>query len=166
MDLENISSVYQVAAIEEKNLGDVYALCKTNPKFYVHMEETVTVDSLREAMKALPPGKGFADKAFVGFYHGTDLAAILDLIRAYPDEKTAFIGLFMVDKLLQGKGVGSRLVDEIAEYVKARGFTRMRLAYIKGNEESRTFWIKNHFVPTGEEKTTDIYTMVVMQREL
>ena len=73
------------------------------------------MDSLRESMKALPPGKDFEDKGFVGFYRGTFLAAILDLIRAYPDEKTVFVGLIMADKHLQGKGLGSRLMDEIAE---------------------------------------------------
>ena len=36
----------------------------------------------------------------------------MDLVVDYPAENVAFIGLFMMDKALQGKGAGSRIVSE------------------------------------------------------
>lgn len=34
----------------------------------------------------------------------------MDLIFRYPNEKTAFIGLFMMERSHQGKGTGSKII--------------------------------------------------------
>ena len=57
----------------------------------------VTLESIREDMKVLPPGKSGEDKFYVGFFDGSMLTAVMDLILKYPNDETAFIGLFMVD---------------------------------------------------------------------
>jgi hypothetical protein len=37
---------------------------------------------------------------------------------------------------------------------------------VKGNEESRAFWVKQQFSPTGVETDGGAYKIVVMQKDL
>lgn len=114
----------------------------------------------------LPPGKTAADKHFFGFFDGERLAAIADCITGYPDERTLYIGLFMVDAAYQGRGLGSRLVCGIVSRAAQAGFSRARLAYVKGNAQSAAFWRKNGFLATGIEADQGRYTAVVLEKAL
>lgn len=51
--------------------------------------------------------------------------------------------------MYQGKGIGSTIIEESLAYLEKQGFTHVRLGYMKGNKQSRHFWIKNGFTPTG-----------------
>ena len=121
-------------------------------------------------MRALPPGKMPEDKFYVGYFAGDDLStgapseerltAVLDLILDYPEEKTAYIGFFMVDAAMQGTGLGSRLAGEAAAYLRAKGYTKLRLGVDRGNPQSLSFWRKNGFAQVSE----GVY--IVMERAL
>ena len=50
--------------------------------------------------------------------------------------------------------------------LKELGYTRVGLAYAKGNPQSAAFWRKNGFHPTGREVPAEGYTAVVLEREL
>lgn len=117
-------------------------------------------------MQALPPGKTMADKYFIGFFKDGILCAVMDIITGYPDKETAFIGLFMLEKDLQGKGIASKIIKESCTYFKLIGFSRVMLGYAKGNPQSRAFWEKNEFKKTGDETQADGYIIVKMQRQL
>jgi len=106
----------------------------------------------------LPPKKTAEDKYFFGYFDGTsidsteaELVAIVDLIAAYPNSQTAFIGFFMMNEKYQGRGEGSRIIKELLGKLLEAGFENVRLGYMKGNEQSRAFWKKNGFMPTGVE---------------
>lgn len=164
--LDSLTERYAVRRLTRDDLPALLALCRTNPLYYQHMHLQPTLENLAEALTALPPGKAAADKYFVGFWQGEKLAAILDLITGYPAPTTAFFGWFMLDAAYQGAGEGSRLLQELLRGLRAAGFQRVRLAYIKGNPQSEHFWRKNAFFPTGEEPAAERYTMVVLQRLL
>ena len=166
MNTRSLSSKYTVSYIDEKDIDDVYCLSKENRIFYFYCPPFVTKESIAEDMKALPPGKTMEDKYYIGFWDKNKLAAVADVILRYPDDNTAFIGLFMMDKSYQGKGEGSFIVTEMINCLKKEGFSAIRLAYAKGNMQSRYFWIKNGFAETGEEKQNTGYTAVIMQRNL
>ena len=117
-------------------------------------------------MKALPPNKELADKYYLGYYDAEKLIAVMDLIRAYPNENTAFIGFFMTDVSVQNTGIGSAIIDELCSYLTEIGFERVRLGWVKGNPQSKHFWHKNGFTETGITYDTDHYTVVVAEREL
>ena len=88
------------------------------------------------------------------------LAAVMDLILGYPQDRTALIGFFMVDASRQGTGLGSRLVTEAMECLRAQGFTRLRLGVDKGNPQSLAFWKKNGFMQVSEDR------YIVMERDI
>ena len=102
-------------------------------------------------MKALPPGKSYADKLYVGFFEDGRLAAVMDLILNYPEEHIAHIGFFMVDVEKQGLGVGSQIVGDTIAYLREEGFMKFRLGVDKGNPQSLAFWKKNGFAVVSED---------------
>lgn len=164
--LEALSTQYQVRRLTEADVPDIYALCKGNPTYYRHMKCEPTYENITQDLTALPPNKTLADKYFLGYYRDRRLLAILDLVGGYPTRDTAFIGWFMVDKAAQGAGLGTALITELLAFLRAAHFHHVRLGYIKGNPESKAFWEKNHFLPTGIEAQTDDYTIIVLQRDL
>lgn len=164
--LSELSRCYQVRELGEEDVEDVLALSQGNPLFYQYCPPPVTRESILADMQALPPGTAREDKYYVGFFRQGKLTALMDLILHYPDEKRAFIGLFMVDQSCQGKGTGSRIMEEAAGFLKSQGFEAIRLAFAKGNPQSRGFWRKNGFVETGEESGRAGYVAVVMERRL
>lgn len=165
LSFSSLSSHYAVKRLSEEDLPDVLSLCKGNPTYYAHMKTAPTLENLREVLSALPEGRTMDHKYFVGFYEGGRLAAILDLITGWPNRDTAFIGWFMVHKDFQGAGTGSAIIGGVLTALKEH-FAYARLGYVKGNRQSAGFWLKNQFLPTGEESEREDYTVVLMQRML
>ena len=163
---KQLSSCYRVKRILEEDILDVYSLCKGNPTYYTYKKSEPTIENMREDLTALPPGKTMNDKYYVGFYKQNKLIAIMDLIIEYPNNNTAFIGLFMMNKEYQGLGIGTKIIDEVLYILKKEGYCYARLGYIKGNLESENFWNKNKFIYTGTESEKEGYTVLVMQRDL
>lgn len=164
MDIELLSTEYLVKQIETVDIPDVFALCKSNPLYYQYCPPSLTIESVQKDLTALPKGKTLEDKYYLGFYKNEFLIAVMDLIYKYPNEKTAFIGFFMTDKRIQGNGIGTAIITETCQYFKKTGLSFVRLGYVKGNPQSESFWIKNHFDKTGIEVQTENYVIVVMQR--
>ncbi len=164
MDITKLSATYQVCRLSEKDIDGVLELCLRNPLFYRHCPPVATKESIVQDMVALPPGKTHDDKYYLGIFDGAKLIAVMDLILSYPNEKTAFIGFFMVSAERQKQGVGTALIKEIVDCLFVNGFEFTRLGYVKGNPQSRAFWLKNGFAETGVETNTEDYTIVVLQR--
>lgn len=164
--IEDLSSNYSVKQFTEKDIPEIYSLAKMNTTYYDYMKMKPTYENLKEVITALPPNKSLEDKFFLGFYHDNHLVAILDLILEYPNENTAFIGWFMMNKEMQHKGIGTKIITDIFLCLKQNNFFFVRLGYIKGNNESKRFWIKNGFKPTGIETQDENYIIVVLQRNL
>ncbi len=96
--IETLSKTCRAKRLSEADLPAAYALCAGNPLYYFHMHSAPSVESLREDLTALPPGKSPQDKYFLGLYGSGGLLAILDLIDGYPGPDAAFIGFFMVER--------------------------------------------------------------------
>jgi RimJ/RimL family protein N-acetyltransferase len=167
LPFQKLSAAFQVERLDEKDIPAIYVLCAGNPLYYQHCPPPLSEEIIREDLSALPPGKTYADKYFLGFYDKNHrLCAVMDLIAGYPNESTAFIGFFMLEKAMQGKGIGTAIVEETVRALKEFGFSYIRLGYVKTNPQSKHFWIKNKFLPTGVESERENYTVVVAQRDL
>ncbi len=164
--VEQLSKKYAVRTLNDADVAAVYNLCKENPLYYQYCPPFVTEDSIRADMAALPPNKNLKDKYFLGFYEGEIMMAVMDLIHGFPNDKTAFVGFFMMNKQFQGNGTGTSLMEEVYEYLKEYGFQYVRLCFAKGNPQSEHFWLKNGFKRTGVEAQNEGYVVVVMEKEL
>lgn len=166
MDVRELSSNYQVRKLTVEDVDLIYGLSIGNPMFYEYCPPYVTKESITEDMRALPPGKHLDDKFYVGYFRNNALVAIMDLVLFYPNKNTAWIGLFMMNPQYQGKGYGSKIIEECAAHLKHIGFESVQLAFAKGNPQSEAFWQKNGFEKTGNESKNETYTAVIMQRVL
>lgn len=84
----------------------------------------------------------------------------------YPTEQSCFIGFFMMERSVQGHGIGGRIITELCTYLHSLGYEYIRLGYADGNKQSESFWKKNQFTDTGLRDHTQDYTVVVMNRML
>lgn len=163
-EIQKLSKQYNVRRLTTADIDKIYAVAVENPMFYQYCPPNVTRESILDDMKALPPGMTCDDKYYVGYFDGEKLVAVMDLILGYPNEETAFIGLFMMDKGSQGQGIGSAIVEECFTFLGSRGYRFIRLGFAKGNPQSEAFWRKNGFARTGVETDNGNYIVVVMER--
>lgn len=164
--IQSLSDNYNVRKISDEDVEDVYKLCVGNPLYYAYCPPAVTRESVKGELAALPPEVEISDKYYIGFYQENRLMAVMDLINGYPEKSVAFIGFFMTDKSIQGKGVGTAIIQRACDYLKDLGFHSVRLAWVKGNPQSERFWAKNYFVGIQETTSTAADTVILAERLL
>lgn len=144
-DIADISGRYRVRKLEDADADSILTLCRENTQFYRYSRaEPAKAEVLRD-LHITPPGIGPDKKLFLGFFEGERLRAVMDLIDGYPAPEYAYIGFFMMEKALQGKGLGSALINETAAWLRASGKRAVRLAIDRENPQSNHFWRKNGF---------------------
>ncbi|AZQ41653.1 GNAT family N-acetyltransferase [Streptococcus periodonticum] len=163
--IDQLSKHYRCRILIEKDIPSILSLYESNPLYFQHCPPEPNLASVKEDMLRLPEGKAKADKFYVGFWNNSKLVAVMDFVYAYPDEETVFIGLFMVDQAYQRKGIGSQIVTEALAYF-TKNFRKARLAYVKGNPQSRHFWEKQGFKPIGCKVKQELYTVVIVEQSL
>ena len=161
-----IFAPYKARKLTEANVPDILDLYLENTEYFMHCPPSPSRETVKEDLTALPPGKKAADKYFIGIFDGDFLVAVMDLIDRYPDNRTAFIGLFMVSKSCQRKGVGTYIVKALSQTLKAEGYMRIRLGYMKTNLSAQSFWLKQGFQPTGTESAREHYTVIEAEKRL
>ena len=166
MDISKISKIFTVNKLYKENAEQIYQLELGNPMYFEFCPPEASIASVLEDMKALPPNMTYEDKLYIGFFLEDKLIAVMDLILHYPEERIAFIGFFMMNKDFQRTGIGSQIITEVLLFLQKEAFSYARLGYMKGNEQSRHFWIKNGFTPTGVETDNGQGIVVVMQKPL
>lgn len=166
MKFQAISNRYQVRLLNEHDTPKILSLCMGNPQYYRYCPPLATEESVRRDMKALPAGKSVEDKYYLGFFEDDHLIAVMDYIHQFPFPNTGFIGFFMTDVQIQGKGTGSRIVEEFCQMIASEGIDAIRLGWVKGNKQAEQFWCKNHFVETGQTSEEELYTIIIAERKL
>lgn len=166
MEISKLSAKYSVRKLEKDDVDIIYNLSRENLIFYQYHPPFVTKESILEDIEALPPGKTYDDKFYIGFFDADALVAVMDLILDYPQKKIAFIGLFMMNMDFQGRGVGTGIIQECAAYLAVLGYEKLQLGIDKGNPQSEAFWTKNGFRLTGREIPNDFSAYLYMERAL
>ena len=166
MNIQFLSNRYAIRDLLPQDAEMVYEVLKANTIFYQFHPPMVTVESILEDMKAIPPNKGYEDKHYIGFFGEGTLVAVMDLIEHYPKPGTALLGFFAMNDTLQGQGIGTDIISDSVDYLAQEGFTKVRLGIDKGNPQSKAFWLKNDFSFTREEYESDGSTILVMERKL
>ena len=164
--INKLSKNYIVKLLYNKDVAAVYSLCSKNTLYYDFCPPFVTPESIKADMTALPPGKRREDKFYLGYYDNDYLIAVMDLILGYPDEETAYVGFFMTDVSVHGKGVGSAIISELSGFVCKQGFSNIQLGWVLGNPQAEHFWHKNGFIETGKMYDMDDYTVVEARKNM
>ena len=165
IDISKISGLYDIRRLDNSDVESILSFCKKNTQFYEYCEPEPTREQILNDLHITPPGIGLSDKYYIGFYRNKTLIAVMDLIDGYPEPEIAFIGFFMMNKDLQGQGIGTAIIQETASYLKITGKTAIRLAIDKGNPQSTHFWNKNGFIVIKEVDRNG-WTALVAEKKL
>lgn len=150
IDIAKLSRLYDVRELNETHADAILRLCEANTQYYAYCHAEPTTAQVLSDLRVAPPGVDASDKHYVGFYDGDSLAAVMDLVDGYPEPDMAYIGFFMMDRALQGRGIGSAVIGEVAACLKAWGRRSIRLAIARDNPQARHFWKKNGFTVVKE----------------
>ena len=164
-DVSKLSTRYAVRRMDDADADAILELCLHNPQYYRYCGKQPSRELILNDLHLTPPDTPPSAKYYVGFYDHSDLAAVMDLIDGYPHEDTAFIGFFMVEQRLQGRQIGSAIVQEVCRYLKEAGMRSVRLGIDKGNPQSTHFWKKNGFRAL-REAAQDGWTILVAEKTL
>ena len=165
IELSKISRTYNIRRLDDSDADIILKFCQKNTQFYEYCEAEATREQVLNDLHITPPGIDLTDKYYIGFYKEDTLTAIMDLIDGYPEPRSAFIGFFMMNRDLQGQGIGTAIIRETAAYLKTAGKTSRRLAIDKGNPQSTHFWKKNGFVVIKEVDRNG-WTVLVAEKSL
>lgn len=165
LNVNDFSDRFLVRFMEEDDISTIYEMTRKNVQYYEFNGKENVIEDIANDLIICPPGKNLNDKYYVGFFDGETLLAVIDLYDGYPDEKTAYIGFFMMNKEYQGKEIGTKIVSVLFEYLKSVGFERVRLGYERENPQSKHFWKKNQFQDITEVSQDGII-IVVAERNL
>jgi ribosomal protein S18 acetylase RimI-like enzyme len=94
-------------------------------------------------------------KVVLGAFAADRLVAVVDLLRGFPNDHTAFIGLLEVHAEHQGLGCGRTTYNLVERYVATTWaeIRTLRLAVVDTNAQvAAGFWQRQGFEPTGEER--------------
>ena len=144
-DLSKLSTQYHVRPVHDADADAILAFCLQNDQYYRYCGKQPSRELILHDLRITPPNTSADAKYYVGLYDGEILVAILDLIDGYPDSETAFIGFFMMNRQLQGRQIGTRIIQELCLYLKETGLKRVLLGIDKENPQSNAFWAKNGF---------------------
>ena len=121
MQVELLSDKYKVHILTNKNVDEIYDLLSKNILYYEYCPPFVTRQTIQEDMRILPPGKVIEDKYYIGFCQDGKLIAVMDLIDGYPEKLIVYIGFFMTDISVQGRGIGTEIIDYLCRYLSGLG---------------------------------------------
>ncbi len=145
ISISELSDVYTIRKLDLNDTDMLYAFCKKNPQYYEYCGLEDSLEDIRRDLQIFPPNTTKEQKYYFGFFDGVMLMAVMDLIACYPNEKTAFIGFFMMNGDFQRLGLGSKIIEKALNALKNQSFTRCRLAIDSGNPQAKHFWLKNGF---------------------
>ena len=145
IDITGLSRNYDVRRLTESDIDAILQICQDNSQFYLYCQARPVREEICNDMHITPPGVDFSAKYYIGFFQEDELIAVMDLIDGYPEKEIAFIGFFMMKKEWQGQEIGTRIISDVAAYLKQIGKAALHLGIDKENPQSNHFWKKNGF---------------------
>ena len=145
IEIRKLSKKYDVRKLNLDDVEIIYTFCKSNTQYYQYCGKNISKELIEHDIRITPPGIQMEQKYYIGFFENSMLVAIMDLIDGYPNSNSAFIGFFMMNRTLQGVGIGSRIISEVLNYLKEQSFEKCQLGIDKDNPQSNYFWRKIGF---------------------
>ncbi len=145
IEINKLSKRYDVRKLQLDDVEMIYIFCKNNTQYYEYCGKEPSIELIERDLKITPPGISIEQKYYIGFFENGKLIAVMDLEDGYPDTDYAYIGFFMMNHELQGKGIGTKIISEVFEYLREIGFQKCMLGIDKENPQSNHFWRKNSF---------------------
>lgn len=99
-----------------------------------------------EVFRQVPEGIAPEFKVVYGLYFNHRMVGYIDIIKGYPDDRTAFIGNLVIAEDVQGAGLGSEAMKDIEKQIRTwEGCERIRIGILRTNDFVQNFWRKMGF---------------------
>jgi GNAT superfamily N-acetyltransferase len=156
---------HPLSATSEADVAALNQLLQQAPGYALTVQGRLpTLADAREALQAVPPGKGRADKLFGGYMLQGRLVGCADLIRGHPEPHIAFLGLLLLAETHQRQGLGPQALVHLHTVARGWGCTQLRLAVIDQNVAALHFWQREGFAELYRKPTTGFTGDAVMMR--
>ena len=165
LDISMISNSYHVRRLEDADADAILDFCRKNPLYYQYCGAETSKEQVLNDLHITPPGVDISDKYYAGFFNNEEMVAVLDLIDGYPEPDIGYIGFFRMNADLQGKQIGSRIIQDVCAFLKQHGKTSVRLGIARDNPQARHFWKKNGFIVI-KEVDLEGWTVLVAEKKL
>lgn len=146
---QRVQEKFQIESLHiDENLQEIFRLCQTCTQyFYLETGKAPTLDDAGNILTELPPNKTLSDKHVLGLYNEKrTLIGLIDIVEAYPDAKTWFLGLLIVDKSYREKGLGKDFFQAVSKSAYECGARFIKIGVIADNHGAQVFWPKLGFV--------------------
>lgn len=139
---------------KEKDIEAVLETFENSPSYFLRVNGSLATRADAEsAIEALPKGKKHEDKYLWGVYLKNEVIGFADLVRGYPNSKTAMLGLLILSEKHQHKGYGKETFRLLIDIIRGWKVCKIiRIGIIQTNKEVSAFWKQLGFQPTGEIK--------------
>jgi GNAT superfamily N-acetyltransferase len=139
---------------EREEMAALQRVFEGSPSYFGRVTGAPAVRAdAQSTYSALPEGKGYEDKFVFGIFSGQTMVGCIDLLRGFPEERTAHIGLLLIDEEHQRQGIGEDALRQLESFVRAWGSCSLLRAGVVGtNSDVLPFWIGQGFRRTGESK--------------
>lgn len=165
IDISMLSNQYSVRRLDDSDADAILDFCRKNTMYYQYCGAEASKEQVLNDLHITPPGVDISDKYFAGFFNGEEMVAVLDLIDGYPEPDIGYIGFFMMNAALQGKQIGSGIVQDVCAFLKQIGKTAVRLGIARDNPQANHFWKKNGFIVI-REVPREGWTVLVAEKKL
>lgn len=121
------SAPYFVHELTEKDLPQMLVLEKSQADYLnLQGKSNLTVDEIKSDLTSVPLSVNQNQKWTLGFFKDEKLVAIIDFLTDYPQVQTVWIGLFLVSKADEGKGIATHLSKALFKSLKSEQFTNVQ----------------------------------------
>ncbi len=125
----------------------VYSLmARCEDYFYLQDGEAPEQDDARQFFSDVPETKVPNDQLVFGYGQRNLLTGLIAVLKDYPENKTWYIGLALVDPALRSSGVGRILYRYVQDLAIESGAECMKAAVIEKNGAALQFWRKLGFI--------------------
>lgn len=163
---------WTAAPAQERDCPEILELYLSNPAYMaLEQEEPSTLQNVRNDIQELPPGIPPERKHYLCLRRNGLLAAVLDFAVGYPDEGTAFLGLFKVHGEFHRRGIGRLLMKAFWESLAlGGGIEKVRLAVIEENRPGLAFWAGQGFTEVSRTASKGEghrdWSLIIMERKI
>ena len=137
--------------VNEGNIQEALHIYKANPMYFSLFGDQPSMESLEKDLKAKPDGVSSENKHYCLIKKAGESIGLIDAIMSYPEEKSIYIGLYMMKH--HRKGSGKEAWKEIERQVLHKGYQAIQLSVIAKNISALNFWEHNGFQKTGRKNT-------------
>ncbi len=156
----------KIKVMTQEDVEDIFELLKDNEEYNSIVGIEASLTAAYDILTDLPQGKTEDEKSVIGIYQGSELFAIVDLIKDYPDKTNIFIGLLLIAKQYQRQSKGSQIIAKLISAFAERGFVSCDIGVIDKNKKALAFWDKNGFCKNGTIYNHKDYNVIMMTKKL